>query len=71
MLVGAEVGTQSTASGGADFSARLERRADALHGEPSVAAMLPLRECNKLVMSFARRAPATGDRAGVPRRCEL
>jgi len=57
-LVGAAIGTgmaaQSAVRGGADFLLALSAGRMRCIGEPSVAAMLPLRECNELVMSFAR-----------------
>jgi predicted TIM-barrel enzyme/DNA-binding NtrC family response regulator len=57
-LVGAAIGTglaaQSAVRGGADFLLALSAGRMRCIGEPSVAAMLPLRECNGLVMSFAR-----------------
>ncbi len=57
-LVGAAIGTgmaaQSAVRGGADFLLALSAGRMRCIGEPSVAAMLPMRECNELVMSFAR-----------------
>jgi predicted TIM-barrel enzyme/DNA-binding NtrC family response regulator len=57
-LVGAAIGTgmaaQSAVRGGADFLLALSAGRLRCIGEPSVAAMLPLRECNELVMNFAR-----------------
>lgn len=57
-LVGAAIGTgmaaQSAMRGGADFLLALSAGRIRCMGEPSIAAMLPLKESNALVMSFAR-----------------
>jgi predicted TIM-barrel enzyme/DNA-binding NtrC family response regulator len=57
-LVGAAIGSgmaaQSAVRGGADFLLALSAGRMRCIGEPSVAAMLPLRECNDMVMDFAR-----------------
>jgi predicted TIM-barrel enzyme/DNA-binding NtrC family response regulator len=57
-LVGAAIGTgmaaQSAMRGGADFLLALSAGRIRCMGEPSIAAMLPLKESNALVMNFAR-----------------
>jgi len=57
-LVGAAIGTgmaaQSAMRGGADFLLALSAGRIRCMGEPSIAAMLPLKESNALVMDFAR-----------------
>lgn len=57
-LVGAAIGTgmaaQSAMRGGADFLLALSAGRIRCMGEPSIAAMLPLKESNTLVMDFAR-----------------
>ncbi|MFI5013081.1 MAG: phosphoenolpyruvate hydrolase family protein [Hyphomicrobiales bacterium] len=57
-LVGAAIGTgmaaQSAMRGGADFLLALSAGRIRCMGQPSIAAMLPLKESNALVMSFAR-----------------
>jgi predicted TIM-barrel enzyme/DNA-binding NtrC family response regulator len=57
-LVGAAIGTgmaaQSAMRGGADFLLALSAGRIRCMGEPSIAAMLPLKESNALVMEFAR-----------------
>src|SRR5262245_16938428 len=57
-LVGAAIGSgmaaQSAVRGGADFLLAPSAGRMRCIGEPSIAAMLPLRECNELVMNFAR-----------------
>lgn len=56
-LVGAAIGTgmaaQSATRGGADFLIALSAGRMRCIGEPSIAAMLPLRDSNDFVMSFA------------------
>ncbi|MBS7700667.1 MULTISPECIES: phosphoenolpyruvate hydrolase family protein [unclassified Chelatococcus] len=56
-LVGAAIGTgmaaQSATRGGADFLLALSAGRMRCIGEPSIAAMLPLRDSNEFVMSFA------------------
>lgn len=56
-LVGAAIGTgmaaQSATRGGADFLIALSAGRMRCIGEPSIAAMLPLRDSNEFVMSFA------------------
>ncbi|MCP8939670.1 phosphoenolpyruvate hydrolase family protein [Alsobacter sp. SYSU M60028] len=56
-LVGAAIGTgmaaQSAIRGGADFLIALSAGRMRNMGEPSIAAMLPMRESNEFVMSFA------------------
>lgn len=57
-MVGAAIGTgmaaQSATRGGADFLIALSAGRMRCIGEPSVAAMLPLRDSNEFVLSFAR-----------------
>ncbi|MCO5090608.1 phosphoenolpyruvate hydrolase family protein [Bosea sp. (in: a-proteobacteria)] len=57
-IVGAAIGTgmaaQSATRGGADFLIALSAGRMRCIGEPSVAAMLPLRDSNEFVLSFAR-----------------
>ncbi len=57
-LVGAAIGTgmaaQSATRGGADFLIALSAGRMRCIGEPSVAAMLPLRDSNDFVLGFAR-----------------
>src|SRR4051812_30714744 len=57
-LVGAAIGTgmsaQSAMRGGADFLLAISAGRIRCMGEPSIAAMLPLKESNALVMDFAR-----------------
>lgn len=56
-LVGAAIGTglaaQSAVRGGADFLLALNAGRIRCMGEPSIAAMLPLKDSNALVMDFA------------------
>ncbi|WP_342363864.1 phosphoenolpyruvate hydrolase family protein [Terrarubrum flagellatum] len=56
-LVGAAIGTgmaaQSATRGGADFLIALSAGRMRCIGEPSIAAMLPMRDSNDFVMSFA------------------
>jgi predicted TIM-barrel enzyme len=68
ILVGAAIGlgmtARAAADGGADFLLALSAGRLRVMGAPSLAAMLPIRDCNAFTDAFARREIL--DRVGVP-----